>query len=155
MCRIVPASAFLASALLVLCSAIAIAAPPASQTESSKPRYYPKYREGEVLVRLRDHANVDEERRLRERHGLTLIQDLRTIRVRRYRVTPGRSVDDAVERLGKDRSVEFAQPNNVYWILGCRRIRSSSTSAQIRTSGDCLRAAFPICGETVTPALAR
>jgi subtilisin family serine protease len=117
--RIVPAVALLASALLALFSAVAIAAPPASHTESSKPRHYPKYREGEVLVRLRDHTNVDEERRLRERHGLTLIQDLRTIRVRRYRVPPGRSVEEAVERLSKDPSVEFAQPNGVYWIKGC------------------------------------
>lgn len=98
---------FLASlASLLLLSAAASAEPPPDSGATFAPR--------EVLVRFAAAAPPDELRRVEARHGLELLDDIPHLRTRHYRITGGGGVEQVVEALYGEPSVELAEPNHLY-----------------------------------------
>ena len=70
----------------------------------------------EILVKFRSAVPEDSISTLAATEGLQLVQDLRGIGVRVYRVPAGSTAQDVIKKLQADPRVEYAEPNLEYKI---------------------------------------
>ncbi|CAG0982317.1 serine protease [Geobacteraceae bacterium] len=73
----------------------------------------PPYREGELIVKYRDH--VSEARRMagHSRHGSKRKKEFRDLHMEQVKIRPGLSVEKAIREFEADGDVEYAEPNYV------------------------------------------
>lgn len=70
-----------------------------------------EYVEGEVLVKYKKSVKIQRIREIMERHKLEKVQEFRELRIHRLRIPKGKSVKEFVEKLKKEKDVEYAEPN--------------------------------------------
>ena len=70
----------------------------------------------EILVKFKPGTAEDSIQTKAASAGLIMVRELKGIGVRVYRVPAGQSVNETIEKLQKDPSVEYAEPNQEYRI---------------------------------------
>jgi subtilisin family serine protease len=74
----------------------------------------PKYRDGEVLVKFRQHVSEAGRKKFHSRHGSQRLKEFPALRLHHAKLRQGLSVEEAVRLYRADPDVEYAEPNYSY-----------------------------------------
>jgi hypothetical protein len=69
------------------------------------------YRPGELIVKYRQGVTEEGKMRSRARHGSSRVREIHDLRIERHRLTPGKTVAEAVGEYRADPDVEYAEPD--------------------------------------------
>jgi subtilisin family serine protease len=90
-----------------------------AKNKDIKPRKQPaskegKYRDGEIIVKFKQHVADADKNRVHARHGAQKIQEFKSIRGHHVKLKKGMTVEEGLKLYRSDPEVEYAEPNYMY-----------------------------------------